>query len=98
MLTAILHIRSIRHDKSLIQLLGHLLFLPVIGHAFFHAQPRWGRALSAVQRLGLDLRQPGHRVGTVAGDLAAAAGVLLVAGLALARGIVAAAAHGLSRL
>ena len=68
------------------------------GHALFHAQPWWGRALSAVQCLGVDLRQPGHRSGAVAGDAAAAAGVLLFAGLALAGGVAAAVAHGLSRL
>lgn len=72
--------------------------LLVVGHAFFYAQPRRGRALSAIQCLGLDLCLPRHRSGVVAGDAATAAGVLAIAGLAMARWRLAVAAHGLSRL
>ncbi|MOA22763.1 hypothetical protein D3C78_1433470 [compost metagenome] len=65
------------------------------GHALLHAQPGGGRALSAIQCLGLDLCQSGHRYGTVASHAAAEAGLLVLAGRAMARWIAAAAAHGI---
>lgn len=73
---------------------------PVLGawHAFLYAQSWGSRTLSAIQCLGLDLRQPSHRSGTVASDAAAAAGIVLLTKLALARRADVAASHGLSWL
>lgn len=68
------------------------------GHAFLYAQPWRGRALSAVQRLGLDLREPGDGPGAVAGHPQPAADGFAAADGPVAWRLAAVAAHGLSRL
>ena len=78
-------------------ILDFVFSLLAAGHAFLHAQPRWGRALSAIQCLGLGLCQPRYRPWVVAGHPATAVGILVIAGLAMAWWMPVVATHGVSR-